>query len=57
MKIQRAFKVRLYPTEVQRIFLNKILGCRRFLYNRMLAERIAIYETVKDNREALYAHK
>ncbi|MDR2534905.1 MAG: helix-turn-helix domain-containing protein, partial [Treponema sp.] len=57
MKIQRAFKVRLYPTEAQRIFLNKILGCCRFLYNRMLAERIAIYETLKDNREALYTHK
>ncbi|MDR2535457.1 MAG: helix-turn-helix domain-containing protein [Treponema sp.] len=56
MTIQRAFKVRLYPTTEQRLFLNKTLGSCRFLYNRMLAERIAIYQTLKDNREALYAH-
>ncbi|MDR2534536.1 MAG: helix-turn-helix domain-containing protein [Treponema sp.] len=33
MKIQRAFKVRPYPTEVQRFFLNKTFGRRCFLYN------------------------
>ncbi|MDR2534457.1 MAG: helix-turn-helix domain-containing protein [Treponema sp.] len=57
MRIQRVFKVRLYPTEAPGGFLNKIIGCRRFLYNRMFAERIATFKTVKDNREALYAHK
>ncbi|MDR2485869.1 MAG: helix-turn-helix domain-containing protein [Treponema sp.] len=57
MKIQRAFKVRLYPTSEQRVCLNKTFGFYRFLYNRMLAEWIAIYQTLKDNREALYAHK
>ncbi|MDR2534716.1 MAG: helix-turn-helix domain-containing protein [Treponema sp.] len=36
--------------------MNKTLGSCRFLYNLMLAERIAIYQTLKDNREALYAH-
>ncbi|MDR2536309.1 MAG: transposase [Treponema sp.] len=56
MTIQRAFKVRLYPTTEQRVCLNKTLGSCRFLYNQMLAERIAIYQTLKDNREALYAH-
>jgi putative transposase len=57
VKIQRAFKVRLYPTPEQRVFLNKTLGSCRFLYNLMLAERIETYKTLKDNREALYTHK
>ncbi|MDR2535396.1 MAG: helix-turn-helix domain-containing protein, partial [Treponema sp.] len=57
MNIQRAFKVRLYPTSEQQAFLNKTLGCCRFLYNQMLAERIETYQTLKDNREALYTHK
>ncbi|MDR2535205.1 MAG: helix-turn-helix domain-containing protein [Treponema sp.] len=54
VKIQRAFKVRLYPTTEQRVCLNKTLGSCRFLYNLMLAERIETYQTLKDNREALY---
>ncbi|MDR0561389.1 MAG: helix-turn-helix domain-containing protein [Spirochaetaceae bacterium] len=57
MNIQRAFKVRLYPTADQQVLLNKTLGSCRFLYNKMLAERIKTYETLKGNREALYTHK
>ncbi|MDR0524649.1 MAG: transposase [Spirochaetaceae bacterium] len=32
MNIQRAFKVRLYPTAGQQVFLNKTLGSCRFLW-------------------------
>jgi transposase len=42
MLIQRAFKVRLYPTPEQADFFNRTLGCCRLL---------------KDNKEALYTHK
>ncbi|MDR2535998.1 MAG: helix-turn-helix domain-containing protein [Treponema sp.] len=45
MIIQRAFKVRLYSTPEQGVFLNKTLGSCCFLYNRMLAERIEIFKT------------
>jgi putative transposase len=57
MLIQRAFKVRLYPAPEQAVFLNKTLGCCRFLYNQMLDERIQTYQALKDNREALFTHK
>jgi transposase len=57
MKIQRALKVRLYPTPEQAIFLNKTLGCCRFLYNHMLAEWIQVYKALKDDKEALRAYR
>jgi transposase len=57
MTIQRAFKVRIYPIPEQQVFLNKTLGCCRFLYNQMLAERIQAYEQLKDDKQALYTHK
>lgn len=44
----KAYKYRLYPNEEQRIYLAKTLGCTRFVYNRMLAERIRSYEENKD---------
>jgi putative transposase len=56
MKLQRALKVRLYLTLEQANFLNKTLGCCRFLYNQMLAERIQTYEALKDDKEALHTH-
>lgn len=44
----RAYKFRLYPNQEQRIYLAKTFGCTRFVYNRMLAERIKSYEENKD---------
>lgn len=44
----KAYKFRLYPNEEQRIYLAKTFGCTRFVYNRMLAERIKSYEENKD---------
>ena len=36
MKIYRAYKFRLYPTEEQKILIHKTLGCSRFVYNYYL---------------------
>ena len=44
----KAYKFRLYPNEEQRIYLAKTFGCTRFVYNKMLAERIKSYEENKD---------
>ena len=44
----KAYKFRLYPNEEQKIYLAKTFGCTRFVYNRMLAERIKSYEENKD---------
>ena len=32
----KAFKFRLYPNDEQRIIINKIFGCQRFVYNHYL---------------------
>ena len=57
MIIQRGFRVRIYPSEEQAILINKTLGCCRFIYNKMLAERKEVYENLKDNKEELYKYK
>lgn len=36
--------MRIYPNEEQAIFINKTLGCSRFVYNQGLALRKANYE-------------
>ena len=36
--INRAIKIRLYPTLEQQTFLNKSFGCARFFYNFLLNE-------------------
>ena len=43
----RAIKVRLYPNKEQEQTLNKVLGCYRFVYNKMLARKQNAYETDK----------
>ena len=53
--VNRALKIRLYPTQEQTTFLDKSLGTSRFFYNYLLNERIEFYkkeiEPVKDNVE------
>ena len=41
---QKAYKFRLYPNLEQRIFFEKTFGCSRFIWNQMLADKIAHYE-------------
>ena len=48
-KIHKALKVRLYPSEKQRVILNKTFGCCRVVYNERLAEHINYYNTYKNN--------
>ena len=50
MKANRAYKFRLYPDKEQEIQLAKTFGCARFVYNRMLEEKIAYY---KENGKTL----
>ena len=50
-EIMRAYKFRLYPTKEQRIYLAKTFGCARFVYNKMLAERIEGYNKSKETGE------
>jgi putative transposase len=53
----RAYKFRLYPNAEQRTYFARAFGSVRFLYNRMLADRIVLYEKYKDDKEALKQHK
>jgi len=46
--VLKAYKFRLYPNQEQRIYLAKTFGCTRFVYNKMLTERIKSYEENKD---------
>ena len=55
--VNRAYKVRLYPTHSQRVMLDKTLGCCWFLWNHMLNERIETYHQLKDQKEKLRTHK
>ena len=45
----RAVKIRLYPNKTQEQTLQKVLGCYRFVYNRMLARKQEAYKTDKTN--------
>ena len=48
-KMHKALKVRLYPSEEQKVILNKTFGCCRVVYNERLAEHIDYYNTYKDD--------
>ena len=40
----KAYKYRLYPNLEQREYLVKTFGCTRFIYNKMLADKIECYK-------------
>ena len=40
----KAYKYKLYPNLEQREYLVKIFGCTRFIYNKMLADKIEYYK-------------
>ena len=44
----KAYKYRIYPNEEQKLYLAKTFGCTRFIYNKMLSDRIKSYEENKD---------
>ena len=39
----KAYKFRLYPNKEQQEYFAKCLGCARFIYNQMLADKIEYY--------------
>lgn len=62
MKIYRAYKFRLYPTEEQRIQINKTFGCSRFVYNYYLEYQkknglVKSFDLCKDLKELEKTHK
>lgn len=46
----RAIKIRLYPNKEQKLKLNKVLGCYRFVYNQTLARKQQEYN---ENKKSL----
>ena len=44
-----AYKFRLYPTDEQKIFLSKLFGCCRFVYNHFLHEKQEQYKQTKSS--------
>lgn len=42
--VQKGIRVRLYPTEEQKVLINKTIGCVRFVYNQTLADCKQSYE-------------
>lgn len=47
--MNKAYKFRLYPTLEQRIMFAKTFGCVRFIYNKMLGDRIEHYKATKQS--------
>lgn len=45
MKKNIAYRFRIYPDREQRILFEKTFGCCRFIYNKMLADKIDAYKT------------
>ncbi|MEK5032349.1 IS200/IS605 family element RNA-guided endonuclease TnpB [Paenibacillus sp. FSL R7-0302] len=53
----KAYKYRIYPSHGQQHYFAKVFGCVRFIYNRMLADKIEHYkqtETMLRNTPAQY---
>lgn len=47
MNTYKAYKFRIYPTNEQKILIEKTFGCTRYIYNKLLEERIKIFEEKK----------
>lgn len=55
-----AYKYRLYPNKEQETYFAKTFGCVRFIYNRMLSDKIDYYKETKqklNNTPAQYKKK
>ena len=46
-KANKAYKFRIYPNEEQKVLFAKTFGCVRFIYNKMLEDKIKHYEETK----------
>jgi putative transposase len=45
----KTIKIRLYPSKEQEIYISKLLGCNRLVYNLSLSKKIEAYKTDKTN--------
>ena len=45
--MNRAYKFRIYPNSEQQLLFEKTFGCVRFIYNKMLADKIEFYKETK----------
>ncbi len=45
--MNKAYKFRIYPTKEQAILFAKTFGCVRFIYNKMLEDKIKYYKETK----------
>jgi transposase len=41
----QAIKIKLYPTDEQKTYINQLIGCNRFIYNQCLNYKITEYQT------------
>lgn len=48
-KAMKGYKFRLYPNKEQQTYFQKCFGCCRFLWNNMLADKIAYYEEFQES--------
>ena len=53
----KAYQIRVYPNQAQRQQICKTIGCCRFVFNQMLAERKKVYEQLKADIESLTVYK
>ena len=56
MKANKAYKYRIYPNEEQKVFFAKTFGCVRFVYNKMLSEKIEYCEQTHKTLHNTPAH-
>lgn len=47
INMNKAYKFRIYPNSEQQVLFAKTFGCVRFIYNRMLGDKIAHHEATK----------
>lgn len=45
--MNKAYKFRIYPNSEQCVMLAKTFGCVRFIYNKMLSDKISCFEATK----------
>ena len=44
INVLKAYKYRIYPNKEQKEYFTKCFGCTRFIYNKMLADKIEHYK-------------
>lgn len=47
MIVNKGYKYRIYPNKEQEILINKTFGCCRFIWNKILEDKIRYYESSK----------